>query len=365
MRSRFGRRLASPLLILGLLLVAAPAFAAEVVDVRVGLHPTFTRVVFELDSAAGYQLSKAVPGSGAEELVVILQATSIPRRVQAPRKSLLGLVRVAPEGRTAIARIELKKSGLVVKERIMSSPYRVVLDVIDPAAEAAAARKPAPKPKAAPAPKPAAKPKPAPKPEPKAAAPPAPKPAPKPAAAKPPPTPPAPDLGSPARTTPPPAKTVEPPAPEDDLIDAVEADPAGDGDAPYAGLAKKKPAPTTPPRGVAPEPSEGGIPTMGQADRVAPPERKGPPKAKMADSDDGGGFGTVLMIGGGALIAVFAAFFLMRMRANKNIETDAELAAESDDADLNPFAAIGGESEEAEAADQGFIVRLTILMGSS
>ena len=55
-------------LALGLLASALPAWAAEIVEVRVGRHPEFTRVVFELDRAAGYRIVAMHPGRDAEEV---------------------------------------------------------------------------------------------------------------------------------------------------------------------------------------------------------------------------------------------------------------------------------------------------------
>ena len=68
------------MLLLGLLL-AAPVRAAQVVAVRVGNHPTFTRVVFELDAPAGYRMERSSEG-GVSEVLVTLEAGSTLRRVQ-------------------------------------------------------------------------------------------------------------------------------------------------------------------------------------------------------------------------------------------------------------------------------------------
>jgi len=39
-----------------LAILVGPAWSARVVEVRVGNHPKFTRVVFELDAPAGYRI---------------------------------------------------------------------------------------------------------------------------------------------------------------------------------------------------------------------------------------------------------------------------------------------------------------------
>ncbi len=312
--ARAGRALAPLLLFLSVFAIVGASVAAEIIDVRVGQHPTFTRVVFELDSAAGYQLSKSRPADGNEELVVILQATSIPRRVQSPRRSLLGLVRVAPEGRQAVARIELKKKGLIVKERIMSSPYRVVLDVLDPNAAAAAAKpKPAPKPAPKPEPKPEPVVKAEPKPTPRSVTKPEPKPAPKPAPAAPEP---------------------EPEPEEDDLLGAADDDLG-----PGPGEATRRPAPP----GTTAEPSEGGIATMGQTDRVAPPPKQPVRPAPIAE-EEGGGMGTLLGFVGVIALVGLGAFVFLRLRGRGGDDEDEEAAGDDDEA--NPFARMERLSED-------------------
>lgn len=51
----------------GLVLAAAAvgtAAAAEIIEVRVGRHPTFTRVVFEMDTPAGYRIERRADALG-------------------------------------------------------------------------------------------------------------------------------------------------------------------------------------------------------------------------------------------------------------------------------------------------------------
>jgi hypothetical protein len=140
-----------------MLVSASSAMAAEITEVRIGRHAEFTRVVFELDRAAGYRIERADPASDVAELVVSLDASSIPRRIQSS-KSLIEQVDVEPAGSRSIVHIKLAKDGLRLKEMILASPPRIVLDVLeDPAtlAAAKAARKPSPK--ATTSPKPVAK----------------------------------------------------------------------------------------------------------------------------------------------------------------------------------------------------------------
>jgi hypothetical protein len=155
---------------LAVLCAGGAALAAEVVAVRVGDHPKFTRVVFELDSAAGYRIEQAGTDA-APELRVTLEASSSMRQARAA-----GDVRSVKvdAGTKARALIALRKPGLRVQEMILSNPPRIVLDLIKPeTALAAAPPKPAakPAPKAEPKPEPIAKaqpkPEPSAKPEPK------------------------------------------------------------------------------------------------------------------------------------------------------------------------------------------------------
>lgn len=115
-------------LMIGLLASASSVLAAEIVEVRVGRHVEFTRVVFELDRAAGYRIERADPTSNVAELIVSLEASSIPRRIHSS-KSLIEQVEVEPSGSRAVARISLTKGGLRLKEMILTNPPRIVLDV--------------------------------------------------------------------------------------------------------------------------------------------------------------------------------------------------------------------------------------------
>ena len=132
---------------LGLLVIALPAFATEIVQVRVGKHPTFTRVVFELDRYAGYRIERSDPATGVAELVVSLEASSIPRSIKAS-KSFIELVEVEPQGGRSVARVRLSQEGLRLKEMILANPPRIVLDLLNetPAIASVAKTKPAPAP---------------------------------------------------------------------------------------------------------------------------------------------------------------------------------------------------------------------------
>jgi hypothetical protein len=120
--------------------------AAEIVEVRIGRHAKFTRIVFELDRAAGYRIERSDRPSGVSELVISLEATSIPRHIESS-KTLIEHVDVTPSGTRSIARIRLARDGLRLKEMILASPPRIVLDVLaDEPVVAEVARAPTPPP---------------------------------------------------------------------------------------------------------------------------------------------------------------------------------------------------------------------------
>ena len=110
------------------LLGATPSLAANVVQVRVGNHPTFTRVVFELDAPAGYRVEKAVDRE-EKELVVTLEAASTPRSVRSGSPEV-GLVSVQDGTVSTVAHIRLRRDIAGVKELILSNPPRIVIDLM-------------------------------------------------------------------------------------------------------------------------------------------------------------------------------------------------------------------------------------------
>lgn len=128
---------------LGLLVCALPAWSAEVVEVRVGKHPTFTRVVFELDRAAGYRIERSDPSADVTELVVSLEASSSTQAVKS-HKSLIKMVEIESMGSRSLAKIRLAEDGLRLKEMILANPPRIVLDLMnDSVAANVVAAKPA------------------------------------------------------------------------------------------------------------------------------------------------------------------------------------------------------------------------------
>jgi len=118
------------ILVLTAALLAPPAGAARVVDVRVGQHPDYTRVVVELDEPADYGLRiEELPreGGSVSELVLDLEASGA--FVMGRPRGLVESIRVKPRGSGSEARVRLTTSGPAVKEMVLSDPPRIVLDL--------------------------------------------------------------------------------------------------------------------------------------------------------------------------------------------------------------------------------------------
>ncbi len=126
-------------IVISLIAVTAPAWSASVTQVRIGNHPTFTRVVFELDAAAGYGIETTTTEAGKPEILVTLQAGSTPRSINS-RSEMVEQVTVQ-EGRSeAVVRIRLNKQPSRVKELILADPPRIVFDFVFPESRLAAIR---------------------------------------------------------------------------------------------------------------------------------------------------------------------------------------------------------------------------------
>jgi len=111
------------------LVSVAPAWSAELVQVRVGNHPTFTRVVFEFDAATGYRIERRAEGEAENVIVVTLDAASRPRNIIS-RSPGVKSVSVEEGFDHAIARVSTRKPGMPIKEMILSDPPRIVLDLM-------------------------------------------------------------------------------------------------------------------------------------------------------------------------------------------------------------------------------------------
>jgi hypothetical protein len=319
---------------LAALLAAAPSLAANVVQVRVGNHPTFTRVVFELDAPAGYRIAKAVD-EGTQELIVTLEAGSTPRSVRSSSPEV-GLVTVQHGTDSTVAHIRLRRGNAGVKELILSQPPRIVIDLMrepsliaaakEAAASTPAAAQPATEPPAEEAP--VAEATKAPAPEARSAEAAA-------AEAK----PPAPAVSPPERESPPqaeaaPAPEAAPPAPAPS--EPAEAEPA----APLAAAPVEPPAEPvepelTPPALEAPEAAEAEAPAPAPA--AAESELPLPPLQLVA-------------VGAGLLLLIVLVVMLMRRRRLPN---DLDVTALADDEEPEPESISAGldfGSDERRAA---------------
>ena len=113
------------------------ASAARLTAVRVGTHPGYTRVVFETDAPADYELLEAV-GEAPGEVTVRIAAESrardvVPRGPGAPSVTLLP----QPDGTTLA---QIRASGpLRVETQVLATPPRLVLDLRRAEGESAAA----------------------------------------------------------------------------------------------------------------------------------------------------------------------------------------------------------------------------------
>jgi hypothetical protein len=330
-------------LMLGLLASAFPAWAAEIVEVRIGRHPEFTRVVFELDRAAGYRIERSDPSNGVAELIVSLEAASIPRNINSS-KSLIENVDVAPAGSRSIARVRLAKDGLRLKEMILTNPPRIVLDVLKEPTPAVA-RTTSPKPE-----KPSARDEEAfdevvaqipvePTPRPEAARPPAfvrevdpmpvVEPEPAPIAA---------------------AEAVREEAAQDEAEVFFEDDPQMAADEPSTSIPMDEPEAVQEVADAAPAPMPVPAPTAKPTPR--------PMVAKSTTSaDEGGGFMMWALVGVGAIVLLLGGVFMARRRgASDEGDDDAEdyiedhddapaSYAEASAADENPFSGLSDDAE--------------------
>jgi len=295
---------AAAALTLGLVaLLALPAWSANVKDVRVGRHPEFTRIVFELDEQAGYRIKRS-----DRDLVVTLEATSGPWTLG--RSGGIESVKVERSATHSIVRIRLRENGLRLHEMILANPPRIVLDLRSP--RSGQSGKPVARAETV-KPAPAVPPKPKPEPR-RAAAPPAPEPAPKPAA-----TPPAPEKPV-ART-----ETVKP-APdsslEDDLAEPMPA---------FATPVRRETARPKPPE----EPPTQARTTAPVRPAVAPkPRATTKPKPAPAAASDAGMFEDPRVLGGIAAAAlVLIALVVVVLRRRRSIPNDLDITSIGDDSD--------------------------------
>lgn len=355
-RTRRGLPVLATVAVAGVLLaMAPPAEAGELKDVRVGRHPEFTRIVFELDRASGYQIERNAVAPGIAEMVVSLDASGSSGEIDVP-KSLIESVRLQSDGRRTVAHIRLKKDGLRHKEMTLREPARIVIDLIDESARSTASRS-RDTARAKTASKPAAKPvtrtqaetqsetrtaKAAPKPAPKPIAEPTPEPATPIETAK--------AAPAPKASAPKPAPKAKAPAPTK-AVDEAEAK-SSDGAESDEDLANEIRSAAALPAGA---PSDPTAPSGKLQPPVPAPSTKGPrtslPPATFAreEASDGGLFTmqNAAIALAGIVVLVLGSYVVARRRRSE----DDDYEDEDDYGDDNPFAGLeGGATNEAATA---------------
>lgn len=297
----------------------ATVFAAEVLEMRLGQHAAYTRVVFELSAPAGYSLEQNLLKSGDTELVVTLDA-SASNQEKLLKESWVRGVSLSGQGAKSVARIRLGDDGLQVKEMILGSPPRIVLDVLAPAATKTADTAVAPTPA----------------------------------------------TNTPSRPVAPISHTrTETPQPVASINHGVPPSPKRVATKPAAKPAARPAA--SPPKAMPTAPSPKPTPAPRAASTTTPPKvaktppppaRKKPslpaaPAAVPQPSSDslftsrniGGGLALLGLVGGGA-------FFMLRRRGEGDELVDPETAEEDLLVD-NPFASLGDDFAVADESGQG------------
>ncbi len=111
-----------PLLAFAVALLAAAASAANLTDVRVGVHGDHTRIVLETDGKAPY-----IVDAGEKEIIVHVDAAATAEAVTAKSPHLIW-VKVEPTQIGADVRLQLKQPA-DVKALVLTGPDRIVLDL--------------------------------------------------------------------------------------------------------------------------------------------------------------------------------------------------------------------------------------------
>jgi hypothetical protein len=128
-------RAGSCLLLVSSLLLSVSAFATSLKDVRVGIHPRFTRVVLDSDGPVAFQIER----SAGDELQVVLAAAA-EQRVIASASGHLRSVRIEPRGDgTAVAKLKLRGTAIAHSHLVLDNPSRLVIDLKTDSTRTAAA----------------------------------------------------------------------------------------------------------------------------------------------------------------------------------------------------------------------------------
>jgi hypothetical protein len=109
--------------------LAGSASGAEVVDLRVGTHAGYTRVVLQLDAPADHRIEWRRDAAGGPELEVLLSASATARRLDTD-DGRVEFVALEPTGTgTSRASIRLRDAQLSYRETLLADPVRIVLDL--------------------------------------------------------------------------------------------------------------------------------------------------------------------------------------------------------------------------------------------
>jgi hypothetical protein len=370
-------------LVFAALCFAPAVHAASIVEVRIGAHREYTRVVLELDAPSRYKIEREAAADGTGQIVVKLDATSGTHIIRAKSELILGVsVDAAPDG-GSLAKIRLKDGKLKLREMILTKPPRIVLDVMAPGSEGGMAPSQAkptpaaePKPAPAPAPKPtpSAEPKPtpapAPKPTPTAEPKPAPAPAPKPTPAAEPKPAPAPAPKPTPAPEPEPEPAAEPGAavePEPKPLVAAKEEPGSLlGEPPMveveevvedrveeeedADAARQRQLAETKPRPLPQVPPKPQIPPK----RERPKRPEAPARAKptpLVPASEG--FGIALPMGitplqagiGGVVLIVIVVLWLMIRRRSLPTDLDASILGDDDEDGFPPHMGLDSDTD--------------------
>ena len=112
----------------GFLVVPLTARGAQVLDVRVGEHPDFTRLVFEFDQTPTYFVER---GADGKSLSVRLDAHAATEQFSGYGRWIES-VELETTDYGTIARIRLSGNDADIEEQVLSAPPRIVLDIRGP-----------------------------------------------------------------------------------------------------------------------------------------------------------------------------------------------------------------------------------------
>ncbi len=113
------------LMVAALSLPAGSVGAAQILDVRVALHPGFTRVVFDTDVPTAYRIEPARPAGG--EIRIHLEAEALLREAYLPGAASPAVL-LEPTAGGTLARIPAP-GPILIESQQLERPPRVVLDL--------------------------------------------------------------------------------------------------------------------------------------------------------------------------------------------------------------------------------------------